>query len=303
MKYLRYGAEAAVAYLLIFIFRLLPTGTASAFGGFIGRTFGPLTGSTKRARRNLAKIWPDMPPAQTDRIINGMWDNLGRVMAEYPHLEDIALHRAEMNGLEHVEAAKSNGQGVLFVGGHLGNWEVNAARYHLMTGDAASLIYREPNNPFIERLLGDMRSLNRKLATTAKNRDGRELVNTFKAGLSIAMLIDQKYNEGHAVPFLGFPAMTSTAFVKLARKYNYAIIPARLERLPDCHFRTDLMPPLALNNADGTPRPDTDIVADIHRYLDQWIADKPEQWIWLHRRWSSKAVVDLPRVHAISLPQ
>ena len=109
-----------------------------------------------------------------------------------------------------------------------------------------------------------------------------------KQGRVLGMLIDQKYNEGLAVPFFGQPAMTNPVFVQMAQRYNGFLIPARAERLGGAHFRLTLHPPLALADQAGHPRTAEDVLAEAHRLLEEWIRERPEQWLWIHKRWDSK---------------
>ena len=118
-KKTRYFLEGFSLWLLFVLFASLSPRTASAIGGFLGRTFGPLLAASRKARRNLASVFPDMSSAEQSRIIAGMWCNLGRVIAEYPHLKQIAQYRTEVVGGQHVLALIERAQPAVFIGGHL----------------------------------------------------------------------------------------------------------------------------------------------------------------------------------------
>ena len=79
----RHATEAAVAWLLYIVFALLPLDLASAFGGWIGRTFGPSLRVSNNARRNLRFAYPDRSDEQIEIIVRGMWDNLGRTAGDF----------------------------------------------------------------------------------------------------------------------------------------------------------------------------------------------------------------------------
>src|SRR5689334_11338778 len=101
---LRYGAEAALFLAFMGFFRLIGVDAASAVGGFIGREIFARTRVTKRARDNLALAFPKKSAAEHDAIIRTMWDNLGRTVAEYAHLDKFDLHgpdpRIRVNNVE-----------------------------------------------------------------------------------------------------------------------------------------------------------------------------------------------------------
>ena len=87
--------EAWGAALLFGAFESLPLDRASALGGALARRIGPLFGVSKQARLNISRAFPELSETEIGRIVTGMWDNLGRVAAEYPHLRKSAfLNRA-----------------------------------------------------------------------------------------------------------------------------------------------------------------------------------------------------------------
>ncbi len=115
------------------------------------------------------------------------------------------------------------------------------------------------------------------------------MVESLKEGRYLGMLIDQKYNEGLPVSFFGREAMSSPAFVQLAQKFDCPLIPGRIERLGGAHFRVTAFAPMKIFEADGKPRQAEDVMEEAHRLLEAWIMERPEQWLWLHRRWRTDA--------------
>src|SRR5579863_9026702 len=82
-------SDAALLFTLMTLFACMPVDWASAIGGYVGRTMGPWLGISRRALRNLRCAMPENNESENQRILLGMWDNLGRAMAEYPHLARI----------------------------------------------------------------------------------------------------------------------------------------------------------------------------------------------------------------------
>ena len=277
MKKLRYAIEALVLILFYGLCDILPVATASRLGGFIGRTVGPRLAASRKAQAHLLQSLPD---ADVEKNITLMWDNLGRVIAEYPHLGEIGEHRVTLVGADIIRVAQSQGRPIILFGAHLGNWEVMAPAVYRKLGLKLGLVYRAPNNPISDRLLDYARSMQGKLETIPKSKTGtRRLVQALREGQSIGILIDQKYNEGVAVDFFGRPAMTSPAFVQLARKYNAVLIPFSCVRNDDCRFTVTFEKPLDIDSDDMR------VMSEAHRKLESWISEKPGQWMWLHRRW------------------
>jgi KDO2-lipid IV(A) lauroyltransferase len=280
---LGYPLEAAFLYLIYGIFMVLPLDTASAFGGWIGRTIGPRLRTSRKALRNLERAMPELTPERREEIVTGMWDNLGRTMAEYPHLDKI-WKRTEVIGTEIVHDIVASKKPVLFYSAHTGNWEVallGAARQGLQV----TAVYRRPNNPAASWLIDRARSVIGS-HLVPKGRDGaREVVATLRENGAVCMLIDQKMNDGIPVPFFGRDAMTAPAIGQLAYRYKCAVVPAFAERLDGAHFRLTVMPPVELPQLGNRDLEIRQLMADINMQVEKWIRARPEQWLWLHRRW------------------
>lgn len=279
-------SEAAGLAALFTAFGWLPVDWASALGGGIGRTIGPRLGLSRRALRRLASAMPENDDAQNRRILREMWDNLGRAVAEYPHLHricDAAAGRVEIVNGETLTGFMKGDRPAIFFGGHFGNWEVGPATIHRLLGPSLLSVYRAANNPWVDRLL--RRGLPARQAVAKGAEGGRELLRHLRQGGHVAMLVDQKQNDGIAVPFFGRDAMTAPAIARLGLRFHCPVVPVRTERLDGARFRFTVLPPIEL--AD-TGDPTTDVpaaMARINAIIEQWVRARPGQWLWLHRRW------------------
>ncbi len=148
--------EGTGAILLYAFFRVMPLDWASWLGGFLARTIGPHLGVSKRARENLRLAMPELSPAAVERTVRGMWDNLGRVCAEYPHLrkfrafaDDGRIERDDRGNILGPHAASKR---YIFFSAHYGNWEI-AIRTATQAGFAVTAVYRAANNPIVDRLI------------------------------------------------------------------------------------------------------------------------------------------------------
>jgi KDO2-lipid IV(A) lauroyltransferase len=248
---------------------------------------GPRLGVSNRARRNLRTALPELSATQIAAILRGMWDNLGRVAAEYPHLRNIrvfdAMSRVETRGLEHLDGALAAGRRVILFGGHLGNWEIAALAAGQYELDIAQ-IYRAANNPLIDRMIARMRGGNGELIAKGAVAS-RRAVAALRRGGHVSLLADQKLNEGIAVPFFGRPAMTAPALALLALRFQCAVLPVRVERLKGARFRLTLYPPLELPRTGNRDADVAVLMAAVNATLEGWIRESPEQWFWVHSRW------------------
>jgi KDO2-lipid IV(A) lauroyltransferase len=289
MSILRYIPETVFLYLMFGIFSVLPVVTASNFGGSLARVIGPKLAASRKARANITKAFPEKTEKEIETIITEMWDNLGRVMAEYPHLEKIARDRTHINGMDIFNRLFNDNQGGIFFSAHQGNWEINGAVMLKQNNTPLHLTYRALNNPMADRLLRRARTLNGQIPAIPKARSSaKDLMSAMKNKNYVGILLDQKYNEGLAVNFFGRPAMTNPVAVILCQKYGAPLIPVRNVRIGPAQFEITAHEPIPLFAADGSPLPQMDILQKTQDLLEGWIRENPGQWLWLHRRWDSK---------------
>ncbi len=285
-------AEAALARALIAVARSLPPAAASDLGGAVARSIGPRLPVSRVADGNLRHAMPDLDAAGRRRVVRGVWDNLGRTVAELPHVRTLA-RTASGPGWEMSEAADAltrelaaGGGPVLLFSGHLGNWELLptvAAWFGIELG----IFYRAAANPLVDRMIGDMRSPpGLPLPMFAKGAAGaRGAIAHLAGGGFLSMLVDQKMNDGIAVPFFGRPAWTAPAIAAFALRWRCPVVPAFTERLGPARFRIHVEPPLPLPGGADRAENIAALMLSINGVLERWIAAHPQSWLWLHRRW------------------
>lgn len=288
--------EAAVLHGLFVLARAIPVDAASAAGGWIARTIGPFLPVSRTGRRNLRRAFPDLGEAEVERILKGVWDNLGRTVAEYPHLQRIWDHdperpladgRITVAGAEQFLALRGDGKPALIFSAHLGNWELlpmAAARHDL----PLAVVFRPPNNPHAAELV-------KRIRAEAHGREGGLLpsgvegalaaVELLDQGMHLGMLVDQRFRRGVLVPFFGRPAQTGTVLAKLARRFDCPVHGARVERLGGARFRISLTPPLELPRTEDAEADIAGTMRLVTATIEGWVRERPEQWLWLHRRW------------------
>lgn len=278
MTKIRYVFEALLLGFISLVFRLMPVDMASACGGWIGGVIGPRLATSRKARRHVLAA---MPGADADAVVKGMWVNLGRVMAEYPHLAYIAKHRTKFHGGETLQQILDADKGGIFVSGHLANWEVGPAALYKHFGLKVNAMYRAPNNPFSDKLLAYFRTLNGVIPTLPKSRaGGHGALQVMKDRGTLGILVDQKYNQGVNVPFFGLDAMTNPIAVKFAHKFDVPVMPYFIKRTGGVNFEIHCAEPLTTAGQSEEA-----VLAALHTQLEDWITQQPEQWLWLHRRW------------------
>lgn len=295
---LRYGAEAAIFFAFMGLFRVIGLDKASRLGGWIGRNIFPLLPPDRIARANLLAAYPEKSDDERNEIRGIMWDNLGRVVGEYPHLhrfspkgEDPRISYSLPDGMA---VADLMGRPLMFLSGHFANWEMMPILAHQVGLNTAAVV-RPPNNPYVAQWVADRRRVNGPATFIAKHNAMRALITQLRGNNSVCMLVDQKLREGIAAPFFGRDAMTTPAPAALALKTGAQILIAANRRLPGARFEVTVyrMPEFVSSGDDSEDI--KRLTAAITAKIEDIVRADPGQWLWIHNRWPTKRDEDLMR--------
>ncbi len=275
---------------LISLFRLFGVGFTSAVAGKFMRALGPfLKEYSRRGDSNLQHAFPDWDRDQRKKVLADVWENIGRTGAEYAHLHKFSIHgekpQIAYSGFDQFLNEDGSYQQVIFVTGHFANWEIPAVCANQL-GVKYGIIYRAANNPLVDEFIIRMRAKTMTRAQAPKGRRGaRDLVSMLRNGYSLAMLVDQKLNDGISVPLLGRNAMTAPAAARMALKFNIPLVPVSTERINGVHFHVRAHPPIQHEQSDDVAADVYALTKKINEALETYIRERPGQWLWLHRRW------------------
>ncbi len=264
---------------------------ASDFGGWLMRRIGPAFSQHKTTKRNLRLAFPDWDAARINAAALDAWENAGRTAGELPHLPAIDPYtsgRVEVVGVEHLDAIAASGKGAVFISGHFANWEIMAPVI-VKRIPRAVMTYRALNNPHIDRRISNLRRAYGTEINAPKGIGTRELMRALARGAPVALMNDQKFNEGIPVPFFGHVAMTAPGPTRLAMKYGVPLVPVSTVRTGPSRFRVEIHTPF-LPEATGDEAADISAtVARINAFLEAQVRAHPGQWFWQHRRWPKEA--------------
>ncbi|MBY0508550.1 MAG: lauroyl acyltransferase [Rhodospirillaceae bacterium] len=286
----KHRVEAALAQSVFAVLKNLPMDTASAFGGWLGRHIGPLTGAHRTATRNIARALPELTPETQRRVLSDMWENFGRTMMEYAVLPRLAAasgsalaERVTVEGHEPLAALVAAGKPAVLFGGHIANWEVMP----LILARAAKpqvIVYRPANNPLVDKIIGDVRAPYTAGMAPKGAQGARQMLKALAAGEHLIMLVDQKINTGLPAPFFGRDAFTGPAVARMAMRYDCPVFPVRTQRLDGCRFKVTVEEPWRFP-PHGSDADVAMALARVNATLEEWIRIHPGQWMWMHKRW------------------
>jgi len=287
--------EALGFDLFIGAVRLMGVDRASDFGGWLGRTFGPMSGAHKVATRNLKLAFPEKDPAWHEQILREQWDGLGRSFAEFPLMDKIlpSTGRVEVVGKERLVEIAENRIPVVFVSGHLSNWEVMPAAI-VDSGVVCEMTYRAANNPYVDKRIKESRFRYGVRLFAPKGGDGaRELLEGMKQGKSVALMNDQKFNSGVAAPFFGHLAHTAPGPTRLAIRFGTVLQPMSVQRLKGARFRAVVHDPIVPPKTGDRTADIEAGVRMINAFMEDRIRERPAEWFWVHRRWPNEVYAAL----------
>jgi KDO2-lipid IV(A) lauroyltransferase len=289
--------QAAVGALTTGILRTAryfdPIRTANLFGR-IARSIGPLMREQKIGRANLTAAFPEKSPAEIEAILAGVWDNLGRVGAEFAHLDHIWEHDPARSEDSRIEIGtrsyelftqlRLDGKPALIFASHLGNWELPALAA-VAHGLDTAILYRRPNIAAADRIIQDMRAVKMGTLIPAGRDAPLKLAEALKNGQHVGMLVDQYLTNGVEVTFFGRKTKANPMLARLLRQIECPVHGVRIVRLPGYRFRGELSEEVKpLRDAAGQIDIQGTMQA-VTSVIEGWIREYPDQWLWLHRRW------------------
>ena len=285
MKIIKYFIQFIIINIFLIIFKILGYKLASDLGSFLGKKLGPQFRSKKLILNNLSKLNSQINESEKNRIMKGMWSNYGRILSEYVFIKNFRNSDLDeyltTEGENILQKIIENKKPVIFISGHFNNFELMAMQIEKANVKLAT-IYRPLNNIFMNVVMENIRKKYICKNQIKKGIPGvREMLQFFKNGHSIALMIDQRVSQGIKVDFFGHSCLTTTIPAQLIKKFECDVIPVYIERIKRYHFRTVFGQPLSFDGDDSVES----ITEDLNKILEKMIIKNPDQWIWSHNRW------------------
>lgn len=294
-KLLLYSVAGASAVGLVHAIKHVDRRWSADFAGAFMRKAGPLLKEHRLGRDNLRAAFPKKSDVEIENILAGVWDNLGRVAAEFAHLDELHIAgagpltpdavRLSPETIERYERIRRSGKPVIGFASHLANWEISALVVKLL-GFPSALLYRRPNIAAIGDVVTRLRGpLMGELVRSSLDAPVK-LARLLQAGVHVGMLADQHYTKGVSVNFFGRSCLANPLIALLARQTEFPIHGVRIVRLPDGNSFWGEITDEILPSRDADGRIDiAGTMQTVTSVIEGWVREHPEQWLWLHRRW------------------
>jgi len=280
---------ASLVKMAFWLVRLLPVRVAGGFGAGVGRIAYYLVRRHRNiAMMNLSRIYPHKTRQWRSKTARATFAELGRTCFEFPHVflrsKEFLLSCVEVQGEALLRDAMDAGNGVFIAAAHHSNWELGALMFSMLGYDA-HIIYRPLKNNVLEAYLKKCRE---RFGTTMQSRlQGlRWLPKTLKNGGAIGVMIDQHMSQGTPVPFLGHLGNTTTMPAAFVLRQQTPVIGVALERQGHgFHFTLRFW---RIDMPEAGEDKQANMVHVMQNICDSFapvIHERPELWLWLHRRW------------------
>ncbi len=285
MKYIKYFIQFLFVIIFFIIFKIIGPNLSSNLSAKIFKIIGPFFRSKKIISSNILRAFPDINSKDLQKISNSMWENYGRVFAEFMFMKNFRFgslaNNIEIEGQDTLNQIKLKNEQVIFISGHLNNFELMAMHIE-KSGINLSAIYRPLNNIFLNIF---MERIRKKYICKNQIKKGigglKKLINLKNKNFSTALMIDQRVSEGILSNFFNEEALTTTIPAQLVKKFDIPIIPIYIERIKNLNFKIIIDKPISFSKEKSVQN----ITDELNVILEQMIKKKPEQWIWSHNRW------------------
>ena len=285
MKNIKYFTQFVFAIIFFIFFKILGPNFSSKLSGKLFEKIGPLFRSKKIIYSNIKKALPKISEEEINKITRSMWNNYGRVFAEYMFIKDFRegklVSKIEVDGQEILDEIKKLNKQVIFVSGHFSNFELMAMHLE-KSGINLTAIYRPLNNIFLNFI---MERIRRKYICKNQIKKGiggiKKLINFKKKNFSTALMIDQRVSEGILSDFYNQKALTTTIPAQLVKKFNIPIVPVYIERKNSLNFKIKIYKAIKFSEEKSI----SNITDELNKILEKMIIKNPDQWIWSHNRW------------------
>jgi KDO2-lipid IV(A) lauroyltransferase len=295
-KRIRRNVRSILVVTAIRLLSFLPRRLAWSLGTFFAPLAWTLAGKTRRlALQNLAIAFPEKSEPEREGIARAMFLHLAHAAMEVVTIQSYDRDLESYVRIENpalLDEVMARGKGLIYVPGHLGNWELHARRIG-RTGLDNATIGKAGHDARLNRLIAEFRESGGVKTVWRESPDsGRVIIRTLRQGKALGILIDQDTRVQNVfVPFFGRLAATPRAAADLAIRFGAAIVVGTSHRAgegPDAGHVVEL------TEVAYDPKPE-DLEAEVVRVtaactavFEAAIRRYPEQWVWMHERWKTR---------------
>lgn len=267
------------------IARWMPAKASMKFIVAIMQAIHPLLPNHQLAKENIKLAFPKKSKKEIDKMVKNIWINMAKTLAEYMFVSHrMTEDDVEVKGMEILEKIKKEKKPVIFFSAHIGNWEM-MPMWAAYKGLDIYVPFTMPKNPYVAKILIESRNYGGNMVASQFGSVW-ELAKKLEENKAVGMLVDQRYKKkAQKIKFFNRDASANPTIAKLAKEYKCPIYPARCIRKENGKFQVQIFKAIKTPLDENKELDVNKTIQMIHKIIEQWIVEYPEQWIWTYNRW------------------
>ena len=264
------------------LFYFMPLPALSWLGGAALQTFGPLVKSRQQAMlKNLKMTLPD---CANNNFMKRVWNNWGRTFVEGLKFTTYRKHMNKYITFRNKEMLHARPQFILAMP-HFGYMGIMSLAF-VDSGLKLAVTYKKATNPLTNHILLQ----NYGYGNVAEEYfipvgNAIPMVRALRNGEILDINSDQRIHDAPYIEFIGVPARTSTGVAQLARKFNLPVLVAHVERPHGAHHEIVFDEFVEMPHSDDENADTLAGMKLVNDAMSRVIKTKPDEYLWLHRRW------------------
>ena len=278
---------------IIFIFRLFPLGFDTWLGAGLGRlAYYVLKNERSRGIKNILKAFPGKDSVWAQQQLRQSFEGFGRSIMELVKLDTITKRVDDYIRVENFgafEQARAKGNGILWITGHIGNWELMPV-YFASKGYETYVVAKGLYDPRMDKLVNDLRERYKVHPVIRGSQgSGKKILRALRSNAILGMLIDQDTDvQGVFVNFFGDTAFTPRGAADLALKANAGIVAGFITRIDSRRHVITLQNPIVPSKTSNYEDDVVSLTQAMTDAIEQHIRLHPADWVWMHSRWAKR---------------
>lgn len=250
--------------------------------------------AAKQRNRAIGQIQERMQlaPDEAKRIIFSLCCKLGQTVLEVLYIPALTpafiAKQITIENRQYLDDALAEGQGVVFLTGHFGNWEWLGAIMAL-SGFPMTSVMRPQANEQVTRFLNEYRQWSGLELFAKGTNEMLGAARALKQKKILGLVADQDAGvDGLFVNFFELAASTPTGPAFFAKRFNAPVVPVFIVRKPAGGHRILVQPPLRHRERFGESQDLLALTQEMTAVVERMIRDYPDEWLWFQKRWATR---------------
>lgn len=279
-----------VVKIIGFVVRILPLRLVVFLGALLGNLFYYLDPKHKSmAYSNIKSVMgPGLSLRQLKKLVKEFYRNFGKNIMDVfllPRIDKKYLDKyISIEGLEYIKEAFKKGKGIIILPVHEGSWEISNIVAANKFGVSYNVVVQDQKHPRLNRLLNSYR-LKKGCKLISRRNQTRNIIEALKNNEAIGITLDQGGRSGTLVRFFSKEASFASGAIRLALKYDSALIPVFSYRLRGPRIKIIIKPAIKIKKSGDTEADVLENLSAIVPIFEELILKYPKEYLWFYKIW------------------